>query len=48
MADSLRRDSFILKKIHRENPHRVDRILTFTGGLILLIVGIWGELPNIW
>ncbi len=28
--------------------HRVDGWLMLTGGVILLTLGIWGKLPNLW
>jgi cytochrome c biogenesis protein CcdA len=35
----------------RQNPqrfHRVDRWFMLAGGVILLILGVWGKLPTLW
>ncbi len=48
MAESLKRRSFILKKFYGDSLHPAHRLLAFAGGLVLLILGIWGELPTIW
>jgi len=37
----------ILSKLGRKSRHRVERILIVIGGLMLLVIGIWGELPRL-
>lgn len=46
IIEALYKPLFILK-IFKINLHRVNKLLYVAGGLILLILGIFGKLPRI-
>lgn len=47
LFEAVSRKGLILNKLYKDGRHRVDRLLLLTGAVILLIVGIWGKLPDI-